>query len=315
MRLWGVCSVVLVLFLSLVETGDALYAPPIAPPQTFSGSGNLNVGSIAVPTESVLTWSCPGCGNANFAIHTADYSQLWVNELFKTSGQATMEPGTYENVEVEGSDFQEHLSWTFTVTPLEQRLPITSIQLVVSPHHGHTYRHPGFTNFEVLTAPEPAAFMTIDLHYGRENLGQLAWKPPYSAQQREESRSGYVEWDCHFPNEAITYVAGARGETGPTMTATGTFRALISAKWCRFARKREIAVNRRRGEEEARARREEREEQARHNREKAEHERAEHERFESNCRALGGTPVTIHLSTGSARVCRGPNGGLIPVPT
>lgn len=291
-------------------------APPIEPPQTFSGSGEKDdVGTINVDNESVLTWSCPGCGESNFSIIDSEY-ELFVNELDETSGQIAVKPGTYKDVTVEsGCCFEMH-EWAFTITPIEKRQPVTEIQVVTKGHHSRTYQHPGYTTLEVKTAPEAAAFMTIDFWYGKRHLGQRWWRPPYTPQELAEARTFSFPWSCGpHGGGTIRYEARARGESGETLHFAGSFHENLSARWCRSAKRRLEAAERRRGEEEARIRREEREAAEQRNRERASHERAELERYESNCRTLGGTPVTIKVGNGTARVCRGPSGGIIPVPT
>lgn len=296
------------------SSGTAFKAPPIEPPQSFSGSGErMDLGSITVQNESVLTWNCPGCGESDFFINDKEY-ELSVIEENKTSGQIAVKPGTYNDVTIETCCGESH-TWTFTVTPIERRLPITSIQVATRSHHGRTYRFPGYTAVEVGTAPEAAAFMTIDFWRGKRHLGQRWWAPPYAPKELQEARVYAFPWACQDPGAVIRYTARARGDTGATVSASGQFRFNVSSLWCKSAKKRQEAADRRRSEQEARIRREEREETDRHNRERTEREHAEYQRFEANCRALGGTPVTLHLSSGPVRVCRGPNGGLIPVPT
>jgi hypothetical protein len=77
----------------------------------------------------------------------------------------------------------------------------------------------------------------------------------------------------------------------------------ISAARCRTIEHREAE------ERERSARR-----QAERVREAVRREREVLERWEYNCRALGGTPVTLYTSEGAVRACRGPHGGLLPVP-
>ena len=49
----------------------------------------------------------------------------------------------------------------------------------------------------------------------------------------------------HPPRTTYSYVATASSESGPAVTATGTFHANVSASWCRAARRRELAHERR----------------------------------------------------------------------
>lgn len=324
MRL-GATAWVLLSCLLFSSSAYGLTAPPIEPPRTFSGHGtnaDEALGTITVGNESVLTWSCPGCTSSNFILHDEEY-ELSVNALDETSGQIALKPGTYKNVTifVDGSfnttTFQEESpEWSFTITPIEKRQPVTEIHVVTKSHHGRTFQHPGYTTLEVKTAPEAAAFMTVDFWYGKRHLGQRWWRPPYTPQELAEARTFDFPWSCGpHGGGTIRYEAHARGESGETLHFDGSFRENLSARWCRSAKRRLEAAERRRGEEESRVRREERQAEEQRNRERASHERAELERYESNCRTLGGTPVTIKVGNGTARVCRGPNGGIIPVPT
>ena len=39
--------------------------------QVFNGTGQQNLGTITVPTDSTISWNCPTCGNTNFIINNA----------------------------------------------------------------------------------------------------------------------------------------------------------------------------------------------------------------------------------------------------
>lgn len=89
-------------------------AQPAAKPQRFVGVGSENLGTITVPIESTLSWSCPSCGSANYQIFTSDpYSSISVNGLDVTSGKTVITAGTYPGVTVN----TEAGDWVFTITP------------------------------------------------------------------------------------------------------------------------------------------------------------------------------------------------------
>jgi hypothetical protein len=87
---------------------------PAAKPQTFSGVGTENLGTITVPVDSTLRWSCPSCGNANFQIFNNDPgSAIAVNGLDQTSGQTVVTAASYHAVTIN----TEGASWALTITP------------------------------------------------------------------------------------------------------------------------------------------------------------------------------------------------------
>lgn len=88
---------------------------PAAKPQTFTGTGTENLGTINVPVQSTLHWSCPSCGSANFVIsnNINDNNQLTVNDLNVTSGKTAVDAGTYSDVQV----LTEGQAWTITISP------------------------------------------------------------------------------------------------------------------------------------------------------------------------------------------------------
>jgi hypothetical protein len=125
--------------------------------------------------------------------------------------------------------------------------------VVTRSRHGRTYQHPGHTTLEVKTAPEAAAFMTIDFWYGNHHLGQRWWKPPYTPQELAEARTFDFPWSCGpRGGGTIRYEARARGDTGETLRFAGSFHESLSARWCKAAKRRLEAAERRRGEREAR---------------------------------------------------------------
>lgn len=87
--------------------------PTASGTQTFTGTNATNVGTVSVPTQSQLRWSCAGCGSTGFTItnNPHDASSIPVNSQGATSGQAVVAAGTYTNVMVQGTG-----PWSVTIT-------------------------------------------------------------------------------------------------------------------------------------------------------------------------------------------------------
>jgi hypothetical protein len=68
-----------------------------------------------VPTDSTISWTCPGCGNDNFIINNAESDAGFIptNGLDQTSGVDPISAGTYHTVVVDTTGG----SWTVTITP------------------------------------------------------------------------------------------------------------------------------------------------------------------------------------------------------
>jgi hypothetical protein len=82
---------------------------------TLTGVGTENMGTVRVPTQSLLKWSCASCGGANFQINNSpsDGSTVDVNGLNQTSGQTVLDAGTYHDFEIN----TEGPNWTVTIGP------------------------------------------------------------------------------------------------------------------------------------------------------------------------------------------------------
>ena len=101
------------------QSSTTTTAPNVPEPGPFSGTGSESLGTITVPPNTVLQWSCPGCGATadnpggdNFIItnNVNDPNQIDVNDLGQASGQTAVDGGTYHDVQVEGSP----QGWTVT---------------------------------------------------------------------------------------------------------------------------------------------------------------------------------------------------------
>ncbi len=72
-------------------------------PQVFRGSGQQNLGTIVVPSDSTISWNCPSCGDTNFIINNAqsDDKSIKTNALDQTQGVDPIGAGTYHTVVVD----------------------------------------------------------------------------------------------------------------------------------------------------------------------------------------------------------------------
>lgn len=102
--------------ISLSNTGATTQSVPSSAPEPgpFNGADTQNVGTITVPDNTVLHWTCAACGGSNgsnFIVSNnfSDASEIAVNSLDEGSGQTVVDGGTYHDVQVEGSG-----SWTLT---------------------------------------------------------------------------------------------------------------------------------------------------------------------------------------------------------
>lgn len=106
---------------ALVSSGDTGHAAkPNAKPQVFAGTGSENIGTVQVPTQSTLHWSCPSCaggqfGGDNYVVSNSfnDNGTIDVNGIDQASGQTVIDAGTYHDVSID----TEGGSWTITITP------------------------------------------------------------------------------------------------------------------------------------------------------------------------------------------------------
>jgi hypothetical protein len=214
--------------------------------------------------------------------------------------------------------------------------PLASLRLVIKNHHGHTYAEPGHTDVYLVTTLSPPTspegeeneplFETLSGTGIRrvrwftcqrpDELGEPLCKDP-EGNGVEDLNFQEISWSCQERNDTFPLLATARALVGETLTATGVFREDLTRKWCKAAKKRELAAARRAAEEiEREMRREARRksEEARHNKERYEKEL---DAWESNCRTVGGH--VVHLKVGvrgaTAPFCYGPSGNPINVPS
>jgi hypothetical protein len=167
--------------------------------------------------------------------------------------------------------------------------------LIVKPvaHQGHSSHEPGDTTLAITAAPY--AYVTVKFSRRGHVTEHFVWG---------ETASGdvIIPWTCASPGGIYRYTVSAHTDTGRTFVRHGLFQP-VSASRCHALKQREAEAQ----ERNARRYTEEREGEARERRETL-------ERFERNCRAEGGTPITLYTSEGTERACRNPNGGLLTVP-
>lgn len=154
---------------------------------------------------------------------------------------------------------------------------------------------------EIYVRATAYAHVTIKVSRRGHRVEHLVAEPEASAPQ-----PGYtamvVPWRCSSPGGTYQYVVTARSDVGPTLTRRGHFSPVSVSRCATIKRHEREALER--------SVRQYREEVKRRARE----EREALEREEYNCRAEGGTPITLHTSEGSVPACRTPGGGLLPVP-
>lgn len=172
---------------------------------------------------------------------------------------------------------------------------VTTLHVAVVQRPGHTTISPGYTYLRITT--NPLSYLTVTFKGGGSTIPQA-----YDWGELATGSIKFFGWSCAQPNGTYRYTVEAVGDTGNPMSVHGSFKG-VSRRWCAATERREQA---------------ERNQRLRHRRQEERRETEEQDqatqRFESNCRAEGGTPVTIMTSEGSKRGCRSPEGGLLPVP-
>jgi hypothetical protein len=154
-----------------------------------------------------------------------------------------------------------------------------------------TYAEPGYTE---ITSDTPGRDLTIQVR----GEGK-AWL--YNENDRLGDGSVIFGWSCRHPGTVYSYVVSAGTEPGHILTRSGHFKG---ASRYRCALLFNIAVR-----EHVAAIRQREAVERKHRREALERQR----RFESNCRTVGGTPVTIQTREGPYIVCRSQTGGIVAV--
>lgn len=175
--------------------------------------------------------------------------------------------------------------------------PLTHLSVSLETVHGKSSSYPGDTLIYVAVAAY--AHVTIKLVHGKhhrtvhyEEVGTANGAPGPTL----------VIWSCSNAGGEYSYTVTARSDVGPTLTRRGHFKAVTVTRCAAL----------RRQEQEARQRDIRKYEEEVNRSEREQREAVEREAY--NCRAEGGTPITLHTSEGNVPACRAPNGGLLPVP-
>jgi hypothetical protein len=182
----------------------------------------------------------------------------------------------------------------FAAVARARAVPAKHLSVKAIGHNGHSSWRPGFTNLDVTTSPY--AFVTVKLARYGHTMQHIEWGA------RASDVAEVVNWTCQRPGGTYFYTVTARTNVGATLTKRGHFKP-VSASRCDSLKRYEAEARERSAREYA----ERRSREAREAREVL-------GRWEGNCRALGGTPVTLYTSEGRERACRAPGGGLLPVP-
>ena len=170
-----------------------------------------------------------------------------------------------------------------------EQAPVSKLKVKVTSHHGSSYGRPGYTGLVISTSAFANVVLTVD-----HGVGTKRWQQPANGRRQVN-----ISWSCRQPGLTYHYAIKARGDSGGSLARSGKFESNVTAEWCRDARVREIAAEHAKKE---RKRRQERE---------------PIERYERQCRAIGGIPVKIESTfpvVGGYHRCRSQTGGLIPVP-
>ena len=120
-------GVAIALLVAALEKAQRMPEPAVpfnAPePHAIHGNGTVNIDTIRVPPNTILTWSCPQCGpatsywaGATFQVFNDETDPqlilMGINALGQRSGTEVLNGGTYHNVVVETAT--DRWSLTFT---------------------------------------------------------------------------------------------------------------------------------------------------------------------------------------------------------
>lgn len=172
--------------------------------------------------------------------------------------------------------------------------PVTHLSVDAATHDGHSRKDPGYTNFDLNTSPY--AYLTIKL----SRYGHVTYHLEWGAHSK--AVAVVIPWSCNSPGSTYTYTVTAKSGVGKTWKRVGHFNPVSIARCHEYEAQ----------EAEARARHE-RQVIAGYEQE-AREERERRERYETNCRKLGGEPVELQVGGEYRIYCRAPGGGTIAVP-
>ena len=174
------------------------------------------------------------------------------------------------------------------------KTPVKHLSVKAAAHAGHSSSDPGYTNLDLNTAPY--AHITIKLSRYGHITEHLEWG------ESSKAVAMVIPWSCNSPGGTYNYTITAKSNVGKALTRRGHFSP-VSVRRCHEYEAKEAEAH------------------ARHEHEviagyeqEAREERERRERYETNCRKLGGEPVELQVGGEYRIYCRAPGGGTIPVP-
>jgi hypothetical protein len=172
--------------------------------------------------------------------------------------------------------------------------PVTHLSVSAVAHARHSRNDPGYTNLSLNTSPY--AHIVIKLSRYGHITQHLEWGGSAKAV------AVVIPWSCNSPGGTYRYTITAKSNVGRVWIRRGAFSPVSVGRCHEYEAQ----------EREAREQHE-REVIAGYERE-AREERERRERYETNCRKLGGEPVELNVGGEYRIYCRAPGGGTIPVP-
>jgi hypothetical protein len=174
------------------------------------------------------------------------------------------------------------------------KTPVKHLSVKAAAHAGHSSSDPGYTNLDITTSPYVHVVVKLS-RYGH-STEHFEWGS-HSTEVAE-----VIRWTCRSPGGTYRYVVTAKSNVGKTLTRTGHFSPVRIGRCHEYETQEAQARERREREVIAGYEQEAREEQERR------------ERYDTNCRKLGGEPVSLNVGNEYRIYCKAPGGGTIPVP-
>ena len=174
------------------------------------------------------------------------------------------------------------------------KTPVKHLSVKAAAHSGHSSTDPGYTNLDITTSPY--AHVVVKLSRYGHSTEHFEWGS-HSTEVAE-----VIRWSCKSPGGTYRYVVTAKSNVGKTLTIQGHFSPVSIGRCHEYETQEAQARERREHEVIAGYEQEARE------------ERERRERYESNCRKLGGEPVSLNVGDEYRIYCKAPGGGTIPVP-
>jgi hypothetical protein len=282
-------------------SGEYSYTPTST--QTYTVCGYVDESEFATPDAtgtSSFTNVTPKTRaeeaekSAEQAAYAADRAAEVKKEQEAAAKQKYEEEAPARKAAKEAAEEAKYAAEVAAAKARAHKTPVKHLSVKAAAHDGHSSSDPGYTNLDITTSPY--AHVVVKLSRYGHSTEHFEWGS-HSTEVAE-----VIRWSCKSPGGTYRYVITAKSNVGLTLTRRGDFTP-VSVSTCHQYEQREA---------EARARHE-REVLAGYEQEVRE-ERERLQAYEANCRAEGGTPVTLTVEGRTERYCRGPYGGLLPVP-